>query len=297
MNCRFEDLFTEAKAIHQRSRKTTNRTAVDEMKQFDFQMPAGKISNALRCLDDNQKGSVLSLKETINGESVLSILQQKHPNAKEADEKYVIEKPDDCMEYHFTIFDRINAGTIRKSAMLTHGSHGPSGVDANDWRRWLSNFGQSSTNLCRSLAGLARLNATEKINSDYLTAYNACRLIPLDKNPGVRPIGVGEVIRRILARTILKCISNDLKALGKNKQLCLGQKSGIEHAIHALREAFSSSDSEALLLIDASNAFNSLNRHLALKNIERICPTIITALRNSYESPSNLYVDGKILLS
>ena len=127
--------------------------------------------------------------------------------------------------------------------------------------------------------------------------YNACRLIPLDKNPGVRPIGVGEIVRRISARVILKCIGHDLKALGGNSQLCLGQKSGIEHAIHSLREKFEHDDSEAMLLIDAKNTFNSLNRSLALQNIELICPSIVTALRNSYDSPSNLYVNGKLLLS
>ena len=89
-----------------------------------------------------------------------------------------------------------------------------------------------------------------KVNEEVLRPYNACRLIPLYKNPGVRPIGVGEIIRRISARVILKCISNDLKALGGNSQLCLSQKIGIEHAIHSLREKFEH-DSEAMLLIDA----------------------------------------------
>ena len=147
------------------------------------------------------------------------------------------------------------------------------------------------------MASFARRLATEKVNEEVLRPYNACRLIPLDKNPGVRPIGVGEIIRRISARVILKCISNDLKALGGNNQLCLGQKSGIEHAIHSLREKFEYDDSEAMLLIDAKNAFISLNRSLPLQNIELICPSIVTALRNSYDSPSNLYVNGKILLS
>ena len=138
---------------------------------------------------------------------------------------------------------------------------------------------------------------SEKVNEDVLRPYNACRLIPLDKNHGVRPIGVSEIIRRISARVILKCISEDLKALGGNSQLRLGQKSGIEHAIHSLRENFEHDDSEAMLLIDAKNPFNSLNRGLALQNIELICPSIVTDLRNSYDSPSNLYVNGKILLS
>ena len=179
--------------------------------------------------------------------------------------------------------------------MATQGSHGPSSVDANDWRRWLSHFGQASTNLCKALAAFARRLATEQMHD--LTPYNACRLIPLDKNPGVRPIGVGEVIRRIIGRNILRCIGNDLKILGQNRQLCLGQKCGIEHAIHCLRETFELPETEGLLLIDAKNAFNSLNRDLALKNIQKTCPSIITALRNSYGTPSNLYVNRKTLLS
>ena len=122
--------------------------------------------------------------------------------------------------------------------MKTHGSHGPSSVDANEWRRWMSNFSQSSTSLCRTVARLVVRIATEEIDNEALMPYNACRLIPLDKNPGVRPIGVGEVLRRIIGRTILRCVENDLMLLGKNQQLCLGQKCGIEHAIHSLRKQF-----------------------------------------------------------
>ena len=42
-------------------------------------------------------------------------------------------------------------------------------------------------------------------------------------------------------------------------QLCGGQISGIEAAVHAVRTAFDSEVSIAALLADASNAFNSLN--------------------------------------
>ena len=297
LRCDFEALFTEAKALQQRAPTRTKKDEVNDFKQFDFQMTAGKISNALRSLDDSQKGTVLSLQEKINDKTVMEILKEKHPPPQAADQSYIDRRQENGLAYHCSIFDRINAGTVRKAAMATHGSHGPSGVDADDWRRWLSNFGQSSTNLCRTLASFARRLATEKVNDEVLRPYNACRLIPLDKNPGVRPIGVGEIVRRISARVILKCISHDLKALGGNSQLCLGQKSGIEHAIHSLREKFEHDDSEAMLLIDAKNAFNSLNRSLALQNIELICPSIVTALRNSYDSPSNLYVNGKILIS
>ena len=52
--------------------------------------------------------------------------------------------------------------------------------------------------------------ATEELNPELLESYNACRLIPLDKNPGVTPIGIGEFMRRIIGRTITKCLKNEL---------------------------------------------------------------------------------------
>jgi len=50
-------------------------------------------------------------------------------------------------------------------------------------------------------------------------------------------------------------------------QLCAGQLSGGEAAFHPIRDAFHDDDSEGMLLIDAANAFNSLNRAVALYNI------------------------------
>ena len=119
----------------------------------------------------------------------------------------------------------------------------------------------------------------------------------MDKNPGVRPIGVSEVLRRIVGKVFIRCVSSDLIQLGLDKQLCLGQKGGIEYAIHSLRSAYEDKNNEAMLLIDADNAFNSLNRELALKNVEVLCPSLATELKNSYSRPPALFVNGKKLLT
>ena len=50
-------------------------------------------------------------------------------------------------------------------------------------------------------------------------------------------------------------------------QLCAGQASGCEAAIHSVRAGFQDVDAEAALLVDASNAFNFINRMSALLNI------------------------------
>ena len=111
----------------------------------------------------------------------------------------------------------------------------------------------------------------------------------------VRPIRVGEVQTNI-GRSILRCVENDQKLLGKN-QLCLCQKCGIEHAIHSLRKQIETPNIQGILLIDAKNAFNCLNRDLAFRNIEKQCPSIIIAVRNSYRRPTSLFVNGKTLQS
>ena len=78
-------------------------------------------------------------------------------------------------------------------------------------------------------------------------------------------------------------------------QLCVGQVAGVESAVHAVQELFKVS--EAVLLVDASNAFNTLNRRVALHNLLTMCPSIATAVINCYREPSNLYIDGEILYS
>ena len=94
--------------------------------------------------------------------------------------------------------------------MTTHGSHGPSGLDANEWRRILTHFGQQSVETSKTLAKIAQKILTEILSHELLEPDNACRLIPLDKNPGVMLIGIGEVIRRIISRTITKCLKSEL---------------------------------------------------------------------------------------
>ena len=69
--------------------------------------------------------------------------------------------------------------------------------------------------------------------------------------------------------------------------MCVGQISGIEAAVHAVKTIFNSSDTEAVLLVDTTNAFNSLNRQVALHNIRRLCPPLATILINTYRAPTD----------
>ena len=65
-------------------------------------------------------------------------------------------------------------------------------------------------------------------------------------------------------------------------QLCAGVKAGIEAASHATREMFEADESECLLLVDAANVFNALNRPAALWNCRLLWPRCSLFFFNSY---------------
>ena len=60
---------------------------------------------------------------------------------------------------------------------------------------------------------------------------------------------------------------------------------------------FEKPETDAILLIDAENVFNSLTGVLALKHVEIIFPASHQALANSNKHPSNLYVNHTVLTS
>ena len=62
-------------------------------------------------------------------------------------------------------------------------------------------------------------------------------------------------------------------------QVCAGHKSGSEATIHVTRNIFEADETDAVLLIAASNAFNALNRATILHNIRVLCPTLATYVK------------------
>ena len=54
-------------------------------------------------------------------------------------------------------------------------------------------------------------------------------------------------------------------------------------------------DTDAVLLIDAGNAFNSINRKVMLHNLKFICPIIDTYIINCYATPSRSEADLGLL--
>ena len=257
----------------------------DEPRKFGNLMKVGKVNPALRILaEDHPKGILPLTRETRQA------LMDKHPPSRKPPNHTKLEgptsPPDACL------FEAITGRTVWKKAVKTQGGAGPSGLNARFWRTILSKkkFGEAAADLSKAVAKLAIKLATEECpNIDALTA---CRLIPLDKSPGVRPIGIGETLTRILGKCIMEVVKKDVKRASGNLQVCAGHQAGGEAAIHAVREMYESTSTEGILLVDATNAFNSINREAMLHNIAIKCPTLSQYVNNSYGQPSDLYING-----
>jgi len=59
-----------------------------------------------------------------------------------------------------------------------------------------------------------------------------------------------------------------------------------------MKQIFDDVEYERVLLVDASNTFNSLNRRSALLNMFELCPSFATILTNIYHMASILFIDG-----
>ena len=79
---------------------------------------------------------------------------------------------------------------------------------------------------------------------------------------------------------------------GGSLQVSTGLKGGAEAAIHAMKEIFDLANTDAVILVDAENAFNKLNRKVALHNMQYICPAFSTVLVNTYRNPTRLFIVG-----
>ena len=127
----------------------------------------------------------------------------------------------------------------------------------------LLRYSAHSSCLHDAVATLARRLLNTITPWDSVHALVANRLIALDKCPGVRPIGIGETLRRIIGKVVCLTARVDAELACGTDQLCGGVKGGIEGAVHAMNDLFALHSNSAtgwgVLLVDASNAFNTIN--------------------------------------
>ena len=264
---------------------------------FNKLVSLGNLKAAARLITEQNDYGCLQLDNIQpDGRTVMDHLLDKHPPRTPALPSAISDQPP-AIAPHSVIFDQIDGALIRSISQQMDGSAGPSGLDAHAWKGLCSSFHNASDVLCCSVAKLTKKLCSSHVDPRAISALTACRLIALDKHPGVRSIGVGETLRRLISKAILRVTRDDIRKAIGSVQLCAGQEAACEAGIHAMRNLFEDDGVEAVLLVDASNAFNSLNREAALRNIHIHCPVLAPMLTNMYWTHSMLLIDGNHILS
>ena len=129
---------------------------------------------------------------TSGSPTVRDVLISKHPTGHSANADCVL--PLALSEVHPVIFESIDTKVTHSATVRISGSARPSGLDVHDWRRLCTSFKGVSVDLCNALASTGRSICTSLVDpkSPNHTLANL-PLIALDKSPGVRPIGIGDM--------------------------------------------------------------------------------------------------------
>ena len=249
-------LLREGIAIQKRLQCGKRRPPKGNHKQFGDAMKSGKVGTAISVLTQTAGKGCLPLDEITNGKTVKEHLLKKHPSRRPLLSP-AIEGCQPKDDFHPVLFDAVDGSVIRKCALKLRGAAGPSYADSTHWKRMFTEHRKASDNLCNALATVTGRLCLEYVDPSMTENLRDCRLIPFDKNPGIRPIGICEVLRRLIGKAALTVLKPFIREKAGFRQLAAGHEAGCEAAIHSIRQMFELESCEGLLLVDAKN-YNKL---------------------------------------
>ena len=129
--------------------------------KFKELMETGNVNGALKLLTNEMSDGILPLTE-----ETLSQLEIKHSDNRDASADVLLNRP--IKEIHPIVFDTMDDEMVLRAASITKGGSGPSGLDADGWRRILTSnsFGTASSDLRKSVADFIKKLCSKRINSE-----------------------------------------------------------------------------------------------------------------------------------
>ncbi|CAG9135278.1 unnamed protein product [Plutella xylostella] len=249
----------------------------------------GDLSGAVRILlsdsclaDDNQ--------------ATLDILRQKHPSPGRP--LNLPGEPDQSSEFLSVEVEDVSEAI----ASFKNGSAG--GLDGlrPEHLKELTSFaaGDGGVALLHSICNLVNFMMKGMVNRTICPFLYGASLCALKKRDGgIRPIAVGSVIRRLVAKLCCRALGQALASELQPHQLGFGVPLGSEAAIHATR-SFAMSEArrnDIIVKVDVRNAFNSIERDVILSKVKSSAPNLYPFVHQCYSSPSNLFYGVNLIES
>ena len=187
----------------------------------------------------------------------------------------------------------IDEESVRQAAVKTREGSKTLGLDADGQRGTLitQNFGKSNLDCQKSNRKMIKKLCTGISDAKEISTLMASCLIHSDKNPGIRPTDVGEALKRIIGKVVVTKLDKEITNLVGALQFCAGNAGDCGRTIHAMRTVIGH---EAVLSIDAADAFNYVNGNIFLRNIRIIFLSLSNYNYSFFSSPATLLVNSSL---
>ena len=178
---------------------------------------------------------------------------------------------------------------------------GPSGLRPIHLSECCRKMGPGSP-LVQAIGAFAKVAVTSAFPASVRDVLCASALIPLGKKDGgVRPIAVGDTLRRVVGKCLLhsEAVVMEMACL-RPRQCGVGVCNAAEMVGMGLQRLVQSrhqngADDYVVLQVDMRNAFNSISRDAVLRGCKAKVPSAYNWLRFCYGGDSPLLCQGRLL--
>jgi hypothetical protein len=156
--------------------------------------------------------------------------------------------------------------------------------------------------VARELALLVNAWARGEVPVQYRQYLAGASLsaLPKPNGPDLRPVAVGETVRRCAAKALWEIAKEEAKARLEPIQMGVGTLMGAETLVHVVRDwlfAHRENGDKVLAMLDLSNAFNAVDRSAVRRATRAMMPGLALWVDTCYGSPSSLVLGGRQLRS
>ena len=193
---------------------------------FHRLMIARKVRSAVRWVTERERGWLLKPTDVTSATNeegqkvemtVIEALRLKHPEPADPGVSQPAflpyREPPPMIDLDITGAHNISV------ARWLRGCAGPGGSDSSTGQDWLLRYGAHSERLRVAVVPLTRAIANGSMPWKVLRAILSNPLIAWDKCPGVRPIGIGECLRRVMAKAVMMVSGGDVREVWGSDQL------------------------------------------------------------------------------
>ena len=196
---------------------------------------------------------------------------------------------------------RVTGEEVKKALFMMKSSSGPGpdGHRVSAYKAALGPAARTRAEFCLSaLTRLVNCILQGKVPPEMQPFFAGAVLhAARKKGDGLRPIAVGNVVRRLVAKTAARKVMRKVSDLLSPHQLGVGVESGVEAVIHATRLVLEDDPTLQCLQADFQNAFNEIGREYILAEVEKQLPELLAFVSTCYGADSHLFFGGHKMTS